>query len=125
MSDDFLTGKQLDEYSLEELLGQGGMARVYRAFDTRLKRRVAIKVIATPFRSDSDYMLRFEREAQAIAQLEHPNVVNIYRYGEVADMLYIAMQYIEGMSLDTLVRTYHQAGSYIPPTEALKIIRDV
>ncbi len=125
MGEDVLIGRHLDEYRLEELLGRGGMARVYRAFDTRLKRWVAIKIIATPFRSDSDYMFRFEREAQAIAQLEHPNVVSVYRYGEVDDMLYIAMQYVEGMGLETLLRTYQDEGDYIPSADALKIIRDV
>ncbi len=125
MSDDYLIGKNLDEYRLEELLGRGGMARVYRALDTRLKRWVAIKVIATPFRTDSDYIMRFEREAQAIAQLEHSNVVTVYRYGEVDDMLYIAMQYVEGVALDILLQEYQEEGDYIPSADVLKIIQDV
>jgi serine/threonine protein kinase len=125
MANDYLVGKTLDEYRLEELLGRGGMARVYQAFDTRLKRWAAIKVIATPFRSDSDYIIRFEREAQAIAQLEHSNVVSIYRYGEVDDLLYIAMQYVEGVALDILLQKYREEGDYIPSADVLKIVTDV
>src|SRR6185295_13058234 len=93
---DNLLYQQLDEYRLEALLGQGGMACVYRGFDVRLKRAVAIKVIDAPFRTDPDYISRFEREAQAIAQLKHPHIVGVYRAGEARGLLYIAMEYIEG-----------------------------
>ena len=68
---DPLVGQQLDEYRLEALLGRGGMARVYRALDVRLKRYAAVKVIDVQFRDDSEYVKRFEIEAQAIAKLEH------------------------------------------------------
>lgn len=68
MTEDSLIGKQLDEYRLEAVLGHGGMARVYRGVDVRLKRCVAIKVIDAPYQTDPDYAFRFEREAQAIAQ---------------------------------------------------------
>jgi eukaryotic-like serine/threonine-protein kinase len=79
--------QQLDEYRLEALLGEGGMACVYRGFDVRLKRPAAIKVIRAPFRAKADYIARFEREAQAIAQLRHPHIVGIYRYGEMDSLL--------------------------------------
>ena len=59
---DALLGHQLDEYRLEELLGKGGMARVYRAMDVGLKRYAAVKVIDTPFQQDEEYLRRFERE---------------------------------------------------------------
>jgi len=124
MADD-LIGKQLDEYRLDALLGQGGMARVYRALDVRLDRWVAIKVIDASFRSDSDYMARFEREARAIAQLEHPHIVSLYRYGEVEGLLYMAMRYVEGMSLDTLLASYHREGKLIPVAEAHRVIQQV
>src|SRR5215207_3309087 len=75
---DSLLGKQLNEYRLEKLLGQGGMARVYRAIDTQLKRYVAIKVIDNKFRTDEEYVRRFEREAQAIARFDHPHVVSLH-----------------------------------------------
>jgi serine/threonine protein kinase len=104
--DEQLIGMQLDEYRLEALLGHGGMARVYRARDTQLNRLAAVKVIDTPFRADADYVARFRREAQASAQLDHPNIVRLYRYGEVSDVLYMAMQYIEGRDLETVFEEY-------------------
>ncbi len=125
MATDDLLGKQLDEYRLDALLGQGGMARVYRGLDVRLKRWAAIKVIDARFRADSDYVKRFEREAQAIAQLEHPHIVRLYRYGEANGLLYIAMQYIEGADLDTVLTTYREDGELIPPEDASRIAREV
>jgi len=100
---DSLLNKQFDEYRLEKLLGRGGMARVYRGFDTRLNRYVAIKVVDTPFKQDSEYIGRFEKEARAIAQLNHPNIVTLYRYNEVDGRLYMAMQYVEGSNLEKLI----------------------
>jgi serine/threonine protein kinase len=124
-ADDSLLGRQLDEYRLEKLLGRGGMARVYRGLDTRLGRYVAIKVIDASLRADSEYALRFEREAQAIARLEHPNVVRLYRYGEAHGVLYMAMQYIEGADLGFVLADYRSDGDFIEPEEALHIIQDV
>src|SRR3954468_12191139 len=96
MLNDSLIGKRIDEYLIDIALGAGGMARVYRALDTKLQRYVALKVIAPDFRTDSDYHLRFEREAQSIARLDHPNIVHIYRFGEAGGLYYMAMQYVEG-----------------------------
>jgi len=118
MPNDSLIGRRLDEYRLEALLGQGGMARVYRGLDVRLKRWVAIKVIDAPFRADFDYIKRFEREAQAIAQLEHPHIVRLYRYGEVKELLYMAMQYVEGAPLSELLASYRAEADFIEPAEA-------
>jgi serine/threonine protein kinase len=123
--DDSLLGKELDEYRIEALLGKGGMARIYRGLDVRLRRRVAIKVIDTPFRADSDYVMRFEREAQAIAQLEHPNIVRLYRYGEVDGLLYIAMQYIEGRTLQSELAAWREKGQAFPPKDALRLVREI
>lgn len=122
---DDLIGQQLDEYQLEALLGRGGMARVYRGRDVRLNRAVAIKVIDTPFQADTDYLMRFEREAQAIAQLEHPNVVTVYRFGEANGLFYLAMRYVEGAGLDSLLATYRAEEKFISATEASRIIREV
>ncbi len=122
---DDLIGRQLDEYRLEALLGHGGMARVYRALDVRLQRYVAIKVIDAPFRSDSEYANRFEREAQAIAQLEHPHIVPLYRYGEAGGLLYMAMRYIEGADLGFVLDSYRAENEFIPMEGASRIIREV
>jgi serine/threonine-protein kinase len=123
--EDDLLGRQLDEYRLDALLGRGGMARVYRGLDVRLKRYVAIKVIDAPFRADSDYVMRFEREAQAIAQLEHPHIVRVYRFGEAEDQLYIAMQYVEGADLGSVLASYREDGEFIEPQDAARIVREV
>jgi serine/threonine-protein kinase len=108
MSEDALLGKQLDEYRLEALLGKGGMASVYRAVDVRLKRRAAVKVIDVQGGDEPDYRVRFEREAQAIALLDHPHIIRLYRYGEAQGVLYMAMQYIEGADLEFVLHSYRR-----------------
>lgn len=123
--EDTLIGRQLDEYRLDDLLGQGGMARVYRGLDVRLRRWVAIKVIDKPFRADRDYIMRFKREAQAIAQLEHPNIVKLYHYSEADGLLFMVLQYIEGLALDQLLAGYRQDSTFIEPEEASRIIREI
>ena len=125
MEADPLIGQHLDEYRLLSLLGKGGMARVYLGLDVRLKRYVSIKVIDPPFRSDPDYVRRFQLEAQAIAQLEHPYIVRLYRYGEARGLLYMAMQYIEGADLESVLESYQQNGGLIPAGDAGRIVREL
>ncbi len=96
---DELIGQQLDEYRIVDYLGRGGMARVYRGIDITLGRPVAIKLIDTPYHTDDDYQARFKQEARAVAQLEHPNIVRLYRYRETEGLLYMAIQFIEGETL--------------------------
>jgi serine/threonine protein kinase len=122
---DSLLNQELDEYRLDTLLGQGGMARVYRGTDTRLKRYVAIKVIDTPLRRDPDYVMRFEREAQTIAQLDHPHIVRIYRYGEAKGVLYMAMQYVEGHDLGSILADYRIQQTLMEPEKVNQIIQQV
>lgn len=124
MSDE-LIGRQLDEYYVESLLGQGGMARVYRARDVKLDRYVALKVVDTPFRADTTYVTRFRREAQAIARLEHPNIVRLYRYGEADGLLYMVMQFVEGADLHFILDSYRQDQQIIEPDQAVRITREV
>lgn len=118
-----LIGRQLDEYRLDALLGQGGMARVYRGVDVRTRRAVAIKVIDAPLRTDSDYMMRFEREAQAIAKLEHPHIVSLYRYGEADGLLYMAMKFIEGADLGSVLACHRQ--KLVESGEVSRIVREI
>ena len=120
-----LIGQNLDEYRLLSLLGKGGMARVYLGLDVRLKRYASIKVIDTPFRADPSYVRRFELEAQAVAQLDHPNIVRLYRYGEARGLLYMAMQYIEGADFDSVLESYRRNGDLIPSQDANRIIREL
>lgn len=125
MTKDKLLERHLDEYRLEKLLGQGGMGRVYLAEDVRLKRPAAIKVIDSPFRADSEYLLRFEREAQAVARLDHPHIVRIYRFGEADGLLYMAMQYIEGPDLRAVLAAYRHTSERVDTAEACRVIGEV
>ncbi|HEX2618691.1 MAG TPA: serine/threonine-protein kinase [Phototrophicaceae bacterium] len=120
-----LTGNQIDEYRLEAMLGEGGMASVYRAIDVRLNRYVAIKVIQTSFRDNSTYIMRFEREAQAIAQLEHPNIITLYRFGDKDGLLYIAMQYIDGADLATVIDSFRQDDTYIDLNDVIRLAHEI
>lgn len=122
---DALIGTQLDEYRLESLLGQGGMARVYRGLDTGLQRYAAIKVIDTPHQQDEAYIARFEREARAIAQLDHPHIVTVYRYGRAGNLLYLAMKYIEGADLHAILGGYEQDGQLMPAAEVTRLVREI
>jgi len=97
--EDALVGHTLGAYQLVERLGQGGMATVYKAFEPALDRYVAIKILPQFFARDPNFMQRFRREAKAIAQLNHPNIVPIHSYGEEGGITYIAMRYVEGGSL--------------------------
>ena len=100
------------------------MAGVYQGIDVNLQRKVAIKVIDTPYRAELDYLTRFKLEAQAIAQLEHPNIVRLYRYGEWDGLLYMAMQYVDGVNLYTILNSF-QDQEFIEPKHVRWIIRDV
>jgi serine/threonine protein kinase len=125
MTEDDLIGKQLGEYRLEALVAQGGMARVYRAMDVRLKRYVVVKVIDPPFRNDPDHLMRFEREAQAIARLDHPNIVRLYRFAEQDDWLYMAMQYVQGADLGVVLAGYRADKEFMEPEDARRIIGEI
>ncbi|MGE5223902.1 MAG: serine/threonine protein kinase, partial [Omnitrophica WOR_2 bacterium] len=121
--DPFLN-RQIDEYRIDALLGRGGMGRVYLGYDIHLKRSVAIKVIDTPHRTDSAYVSRFEREAQVIAQLAHPNIRQLYRFGEKDGFLYMVMQFVDGSDLQTILASYRADGEFMEPDEAAGIMQD-
>jgi len=97
-----LIDQQIDRYRITDQLGQGGMAVIYKAYDTRLEREVAIKVIRTkaiPAQQHERLMKRFEREAKAQAQFNHPNIVPVFDYGVHDGMPYLVMEYIPGGTL--------------------------
>lgn len=122
---DPLIGQYLDEYRVERPLGTGGMAHVYLAMDTRLRRYTALKVIAPSLRTDESYEQRFEREAQAIAQLEHPNIVRVYRFGVAQDMYYMAMQYIGGADVAWLIKDYRKRNAPIGLTDVQSVASEI
>jgi serine/threonine protein kinase len=96
-------GELLGEYRIERQLGRGGMGVVYLAWQERLGRRVALKLIAPGLADDPAFRARFEREWRTAAAIEHPNVVPIYGAGELDGHLFIAMRYVDGMDLQTVL----------------------
>ncbi|MGZ8567272.1 MAG: serine/threonine-protein kinase, partial [Actinomycetota bacterium] len=103
MSADLGAGSTFGLYRIESLLGRGGMSVVYLAEDTRLGRRVAIKVLSAELAADDAFRSRFVRESQLAAGLEHPNIVPVYEAGEAEGQLFIAMRYVRGTDLRTLL----------------------
>jgi TolA-binding protein/predicted Ser/Thr protein kinase len=96
--------KKIGPYEILGPLGKGGMGAVYKAMQPSLNRIVAIKVLPADFAKDPDSVARFHREAQTVAMLSHPNIVQIIDKGEDQGILYFAMEYVEGTSLDVVLR---------------------
>src|SRR5689334_21675725 len=96
-------GARLGSYEIVAALGAGGMGEVYRARDPRLGRDVALKVLPAEFASSPDRLKRFQREAQAVAALNHPNIVVLYSIEAEAGTRFLTMELVEGQSLDHLV----------------------
>ncbi|MFH1228080.1 MAG: tetratricopeptide repeat protein [Planctomycetota bacterium] len=94
------------KYAIEKKLGQGGMGAVYLALDPALNRRVALKVITS---KDAYILERFQREAAAVAKLKHPNIVQVYEAGVINKQHYFTMDYIEGTSLDAIIKSKNKA----------------
>jgi serine/threonine protein kinase len=114
-----LIGQTLGRYQILELLGEGGMATVYKAYDTRLEREVAIKVIRREaFPPDEMEMLlkRFEREAKLLGRLSHPNIVGVIDYGEFEGLPYLVMVYLPGGTLKD------RLGKPMPWRDAVQLI---
>ena len=94
-----------DRYELIGHIARGGMADVWEARDTLLGRRVAVKVLHSQFSTDHSFVTRFRREAQAAANLSHPNIVSIFDWGEEGSLYFIVMELIEGKSLRDVIRS--------------------
>ncbi len=91
-------------YRIVKLIGKGGMADVYLAFDTILKREVAVKVLKSDMSDDPVALERFKREAGAVTKLSHPNIVDVYDVGDDGDKHYIVMEYVKGYTLKQLIK---------------------
>jgi len=123
---DRMIGRQLGHYQLTELVAAGGMARIYKGTDTKLQRVVAVKVLMHDA-SDTDNTLatRFRREAQAIASLEHPNIIPIYHYDETEDLYFLAMKLIEGSDLAKEISALRRRNQKMDIRRALRIMEQV
>ena len=99
------SGTRLGPYEIQSPLGAGGMGEVYRATDTKLGRDVALKVLPAEMAHDPERLARFRREAKALAQLDHPNIVTIHSVEECDGVHFLTMQLVEGQPLDRLIPT--------------------
>jgi serine/threonine protein kinase len=93
------TGTRLGRYEIRSKIGEGGMGEVYLAEDTRLHRKVALKILPSELAANKDRMRRFEQEAQAAAALNHPNIAHTYEIGEGGGVNFMAMEFVDGVTL--------------------------
>src|SRR5215475_6919627 len=113
-------GTRLGSLEITALLGKGGMGEVYRARDTKLKRDVAIKILPDEFSRDADRVSRFQREAEVLASLNHPNIAAIYDLQEAQGSRYLVLELVEGETLADRI-----ARGPIPIEGALDIARSI
>jgi len=111
-----LIDRTLGHYRITAAIGAGGMGEVYRAADGKLGRDVALKVLPAAMAGDSEYLARFQREARAVAALNHPHIVTIYSVEEVGGVHFLTMELIEGRSLKQLI-----AAGVIPVEQILEM----
>ena len=126
VTNDPFIGRQLGDYKIISLLGRGGMARVYKGFDERLDRFAAVKIIdagAIGDDTEEEHRNRFQREAKAIARLNHPNIVGVYQFGDVDHGYYMAMEFIEGRDLGQILK--ENGGILLTNGKILRIMHDI
>ena len=114
-------GSRLGGYRIESLVARGGMGVVYKATQLALERTVAIKVVAPELADDESFRERFKREARLAAALDHPNILPVYEAGEVDGHLFLAMRYVVGTDLDSLIRRE----AILAPERALGIVAQI
>jgi serine/threonine protein kinase len=121
MAQDTRVGTTLAGYRIERLIGKGGMGRVYLAEDTRLGRKVALKLLDPERADDERFRQRFVKASRMAASLDHPNVIPSFEAGESDGVLFIAMRYVEGTDLAKLL----EAEGPLPLERAARIISQV
>ncbi len=123
---DTLSGKKIGKYVIKEKLGTGGMAEVYKGYQENLDRFVAIKIMHAFLGSDQDFLNRFQREARAMAALNHPNIVGVYDFDVYGDNnYYLVMEYIRGGTLKERLETLARKGERMPLPEVVKMIAEI
>ncbi|MFH1454291.1 MAG: Stk1 family PASTA domain-containing Ser/Thr kinase [Armatimonadota bacterium] len=117
-----MLGKTIqNRYEIVKKIGDGGMAVVYKAKDTKLGRWVALKILRTEYSKDKNFILRFKNEARAYAALSHPNIINVYDIAEDNGLIFLALEYINAENL----KDYLETKKVLEFNETLKIIKDV
>ena len=110
-----------DRYELQEPIGRGGMATIYRAVDLRMGRTVAVKILREVYSSDPKFVTRFQREARAASALQHPNIIQVFDYGQSGPSYYIVMEFVDGTDL----RRYLKKAGVLSNERAIEIAHDV
>jgi serine/threonine protein kinase len=122
--------RRLGKYELQERLGQGGMAEVWKALDAQLQRYVAIKLLHANLKEDPNFIVRFEREAQLIASLHHPNIVQIHDFQiasseQEGTLAYMVMDYVEGQTLADYIHNTSSRGNIPAPAEIVQLFTSI
>lgn len=120
-----LSGKEIGKYRITERIGRGGMAEVYKGVHTHLDRQVAIKVLHGYLLDDGDFLTRFKREAKAVANLRHPNIVQVYDFDIQDDIIFMVMEYIDGTDLQSQMVQLDKEGKHLSIKEIGSIIKDI
>ncbi|MCX7994282.1 MAG: protein kinase [candidate division WOR-3 bacterium] len=116
-----MVNRRIRNFEIKELIATGGMAAIYKAIHVTLDRVVAVKILHGHLAQDKDFIIRFEREAKAAANLQHENIVNIIDFGQEEEVYFIAMEYVDGKSLKDLLNQV----KFIPQEITLAIVREI
>ncbi len=123
--------QRIGKYELRERLGRGGMAEVWKAFDSQLERYVAIKILHTDLQADPEFVTRFTREARVIASLHHPNIVQVHDFQVIhppetsAPLAYMVMDYVEGQTLADYIRSTSRIGNFPSPADIVQLFASI
>ena len=114
-----------NRYEIKALLGQGGMSEVYKAYDPNLARSVAIKLIHRHLSSDPEFVRRFEQEARAVAQLRHPNIIQVYDFDHDGDFYYMVLEYVQGDTLRDKLQALSDTHQSLQLSDTIRIMADI
>ncbi|MBS1250849.1 MAG: Serine/threonine-protein kinase PrkC [Chloroflexi bacterium] len=120
-----LVGQNLGKYRVLEPLGRGGMARVYQAYHPKLDRYVAIKVLRSDLEEDEKFLARFQQEAQSVAKLRHPNIIQVFDFDIEDNLYYMVMELLAGDTLKTRLNDYRVQNQKMPLGETTRVMLDV
>ena len=118
------TVNKIGKYEVVDLLGKGGMGVVYKATDPRIGRLVAIKMMTGGFAENPDLLKRFYREAQSTGMLQHPNIVEVYDFGQIGGAYFMSMEYLRGRDLAAVLRALRAQLAAVPPLVAARVARE-